>query len=98
MKTVSDFQSHSDFFVRVNAVYFVIIVNRNLDKTPQYPIDCVQTEQIMALLQVNDFSEDVYDEVSIAAKKKTIAQQTIALIQRSPEELRNPIRFGGNIS
>jgi hypothetical protein len=45
----------------------------------------MQKEQNMPLLQVRDFPEDIYKKISIVAEKehRTIAQQTIVLIERS---------------
>jgi hypothetical protein len=41
-------------------------------------------EVLMPLLQVRDFPDDIYAEISFAARKehRTIAQQTIVLIQK----------------
>jgi hypothetical protein len=41
-------------------------------------------EKCMPLLQVRDFPEDVYDEISMVARKehRTIAQQALVLIQK----------------
>ena len=46
----------------------------------------------MPLLQVRDFPEDIYEEISIEAKRQhsTIAQQTIVLIKKGlGEEISN---------
>jgi hypothetical protein len=42
----------------------------------------------MPLLQVRDFPDDIYEEISFAARKerRTIAQQTIVLIQKGLEK------------
>ncbi|MCL2881065.1 MAG: hypothetical protein FWF29_12550 [Treponema sp.] len=42
----------------------------------------------MPLLQVRDFPDDIYDEISFEARRqnRTIAQQTVVLIKKGLEE------------